>query len=133
MNMQLLSVAEFYSEKFTPGSAEALDKAVSYGLPFSLFGFAVVFAVLAVIMFVVIAFGKVFGASQDKSKVKKKVEKKVEKMPEPKVNETPTPVVSTPVFDNGSVVAAIMAAISAFRGANGQSGAFRVVSFKKRK
>ena len=48
MNMQLLSVAEFYSEKFTPGSAEALDKAVSYGLPFSLFGFAVVFGVLAV-------------------------------------------------------------------------------------
>jgi hypothetical protein len=30
MNMQLLSVAEFYSEKFAPASAEALDKAVIY-------------------------------------------------------------------------------------------------------
>ncbi len=132
MNLQLLSTAEdmiFYSEKFAPGSSEALGKAVSFGLPFSLFGFAVVFGVLAVLMLVVIAFGKVFGAAQDKPKEQpKKVEKKVE----PKVESAPV-VESTPVSDNGGIVAAIMAAITAFRGANGESGAFRVVSFKKRK
>ena len=54
MNMQLLNaVSEFYTQKFDPGSAEAVNKALSFGLPFSLFGFAVVFGVLAVIMFIV--------------------------------------------------------------------------------
>lgn len=125
MNMQFLSVAEFYSEKFAPASAEALDKAVSFGLPFSLFGFAVVFTVLAVIMLVVIVFGKVFGGQQDKPKLETK--------PEPKVEVQTAPVAVTPVSDNGSIVAAIMAAVSAFRASNGESGAFRVVSFKKRK
>ena len=129
MNMQFLSVAEFYSEKFAPVSAEAIDKAASFGLPFSLFGFAVVFSVLAVIMLVVIVFGKVFGVSQEKPKTEKKVEKKSE----PGVEVPSEPVTVAPVSDNGGIVAAIMAAISAFRGANGESGAFRVVSFKKRK
>lgn len=129
MNMQLLSVAEFYSEKFAPASAEAVNKAVSFGLPFSLFGFSVVFGVLLVIMLVVVAFGKVFGASQNKPKAEIK---KVETKPEPKVEQVP--VVSAPVSDNGGIVAAIMAAISAYRAANGESaGGFRVVSFKKRK
>ena len=130
MNMQLLSVLEFYSEKFAPGSAQAVDKAVSFGLPFSLFGFAVVFGVLAVIMLVVLAFGMIFGAKTPKAKAP---EKKVEKKPEPKVEAPASPVVSAPVTDNGGIVAAIMAAISAFRGANGETGGFRVVSFKKRK
>lgn len=129
MNLQLLAVDNFYVEKFAPGSAEALEKAVSFGLPFSLFGFAVVFGVLAVIMLVVLAFGKVFGAAQNQPKVEKKPQPKAE----PKVEAAPAPVTSAPVADNGGIVAAIMAAISAFRGANGESGAFRVVSFKKRK
>ena len=124
MNLQLLAVDNFYVEKFAPGSAEALEKAVSFGLPFSLYGFAVVFGVLAVIMLVVLAFGKVFGAAQNQPKVEKKPQPKAE----PKVEAAPAPVA-----DNGGIVAAIMAAISAFRGANGESGAFRVVSFKKRK
>ena len=129
MNMQLLSVAEFYSEKFAPVSGEALGKAASYGLPFSLFGFAVVFGVLAIIMLVVMAFGKILGEVQKKPEAKKP-EKKVE----PKAEAAPAPAVqAAPAVDNGSIVAAIMAAISAFRGANGESGAFRVVSFKKRK
>ena len=53
--------------------------------------------------------------------------------PEVKV-EAPAPVVeAAPVADNGGIVAAIMAAISAFRASNGEGGSFRVVSFKKRK
>lgn len=131
MNMQYLAtVSEFYTEKFAPGSAEALDKAASYGLPFSLFGFALVFAVLAIIMFVVIVFGKIFGVKQQKpAKEVKKVEK-AENKPEPKVEEAP---VATAVNDDGGIIAAIVAAVSAFRTANGTSGGFRVVSFKKRK
>ena len=129
MNMQLLSVAEFYSEKFDPASAEAVNKAVSYGLPFSLFGFAVVFGVLFVIMLIVVAFGKVFGAAQNKPKADTK---KVEVKAEPKVEQAQN--VAAPVIDNGGIVAAIMAAISAYRVANGESASgFRVVSFKKRK
>ena len=129
MNMQLLNaVSEFYTQKFDPGSAEAVNKALSFGLPFSLFGFAVVFGVLAVIMFIVKIFGKVFSAKEEKPKVKK-----VEMKPEVKV-EAPAPVVeAAPVADNGGIVAAIMAAISAFRASNGEGGSFRVVSFKKRK
>lgn len=131
MNMQFLSTVDpFYFEKFTPGSAEAVEKALSFGLPFSLFGFALVFGVLAVIMLIVIIFGKIFGVAQEKPKTEKKVEKK----PEVKTEPAPAPVVeAAPVSDNGGIVAAIMAAISAFRGANGETGGFRVVSFKKRK
>lgn len=133
MNLQLLNTAEelaFYSEEFAPGSSEAIDKAVSFGLPFSLYGFAVVFSVLAIIMLVVIVFGKIFGAKTQKPKAEPK---QSQNKPEPKV-EAPAPVVAAaPAVDNGKVVAAIMAAVSAFRGANGESGAFRVVSFKKRK
>ena len=132
MNLQLLSAAEdllFYSEKFAPGSSEALGKAFSFGLPFSLFGFAVVFGVLAIIMLVVIAFGKVFGTKQEKPKAEPK---QTEKKAEPKVESAPAAEIA-PVVDNGSIVAAIMAAISAFRNSNGESGGFRVVSFKKRK
>ena len=130
--MQFLSTVDpFYFEKFAPGSAEALEKAASFGLPFSLFGFAVVFGVLAIIMLIVMAFGKVFGTAQNKPKAEKV---KVEKKPEPKVEAAPAPAPVAPVSDNGGIVAAIMAAISAYRAANGESaGGFRVVSFKKRK
>ena len=136
MNMNLLSVVDpFYSQKFAPGSAEALEKAASYGLPFSLFGFALVFGVLAVIMLIVIIFGKVFGVKQEKPQVKeadngKKSEEAVEKAAPV---ETVAVASASPASDNGSLVAAIMAAISAFRSANGVTGGFRVVSFKKRK
>lgn len=131
MYLNMLSVAEnltFYSEKFTPGSSEAVNKVLTYGLPFSLFGFATVFCVLALLMFMVIIFGKVFGAAAPKKKERENTEKK----PEVKVESTPV-AAPAPVADNGSVVAAIMAAISAFRASNGEGGSFRVVSFKKRK
>lgn len=111
-------------------SKEAFEFAGSYGIPFSLYGFTLVFSVLAIIMVIVTVFGKIFGIKQDKPKVEKKPEKK----PEPKKEAAPAPVAAAPVSDNGGVVAAIMAAISAYRAANGESaGGFRVVSFKKRK
>ena len=124
---------EEYAEKTTPLSSEAIDKAVSYGVPFSLFGFATVFAVLAVIMFIVIIFGKIFGVSQPK-------QKPAEAKPEPKKQQNsmseetiPAPVAVAPAVDDKGIVAAIIAAISSFRSANGENGGFRVVSIKKRK
>lgn len=132
-NIQMLSTVDtsFYSGKLPTLSPEAVEKAVSYGLPFSLFGFATVFFVLIVIMLVVVIFGKVFGSAKNKPVSSKKQETTAKT--EAVVKET-KPVEAAPADDNGSVVAAIMAAISAFRVSNGQSaGGFRVVSFKKRK
>ncbi len=132
MYNQVLSTAAdltFYSEKFSPFSSEALSKAGSYGLPFSLFGFMVVFGVLALIMVVVFLFGKAFsGSSKSKAPVAKPV-KKEETKPAPVVESVP----SAPVSNDSDIVAAIVAAITAFRGSCGESGGFRVVSFKKRK
>lgn len=126
---------EFASTKHEFLSPEALDNAVSYGLPFTLFGFSVVFAILAIIMSIVIVFGKIFGVAQPKQKqVEKKQEPKkqqVEKQQNSGVEEAP--VAASPVADDKGIVAAIIAAISSFRSANGENGGFRVVSFKKRK
>lgn len=111
--------------------------ALSWGLSFSLFGFAMVFVVLAIIMFIVILFGKVFsGVGKSKatqSQQPKKVEKKVAPKPQPEAEPVPAVENVAVTSDNGGIVAAIMAAISAYRGANSESGGFRVVSFKKRK
>jgi len=128
----------FASQKHDTLSAEALSNAGSYGLPFSLFGFSIVFSVLAVIMLIVIAFGKIFGSAEIKQKPQQKpktVEKKQEKHKQNSMVESaPAPVaVAAPVSDETGIVAAIIAAITSFRGANGENGAFRVVSFKKRK
>ena len=120
---------ELATREYDAFSSEAFGFAASYGLPFSLYGFSVVFSVLAIIMVVVTIFGKIFGIKQEKPKVDKKPEKK----PEPKVEAAPAPVAAAPVSDNGGIVAAIMAAVSAYRSANGENGGFRVVSFKKRK
>ena len=132
-SVQLLNAASdltFYSEKFAPGSSEALGKAGSFGLPFSLFGFAVVFGVLALIMVIILIFGKVMGATQAKP-VKKTEEKPVEKKEE--LKEETVSVAPVVADDANGIVAAIIAAISSYRNASGEIGGFRVVSFKKRK
>ena len=134
-SVQLLNTASelaFYSEKFAPGSAEALNKAGSFGLPFSLFGFAVVFGVLALIMVVIIIFGKVFGVAQAKPE-KKTEAKPVVKKEEPKEEIVPTAAPAAVADDTNGIVAAIIAAISSYRNASGEIGGLGVVSFKKRK
>lgn len=135
-SVQLLNTAAdmaFYTEKFAPGSGEALGKAVSFGLPFSLFGFAVVFGVLALLMVIIIAFGKIFGAAEAKASskpaVKEEPKKQEAKAEQPAVVEA----APAPVASGNDIVAAIIAAITSFRAANGEAGGFRVVSFKKRK
>ena len=134
-SIQLLNTASdltFYSEKFAPGSSEALEKAATFGLPFSLFGFATVFFVLAIIMTVIFTFGKVFGEKAPKAEKKTEAKQDV-KISEPeKVVEVPVQTVS-PASDDKGIIAAIIAAITSYRNASGEVGTFRVVSFKKRK
>lgn len=58
-------------------------------------------------------------------------EPKAELQPAKAENEAPESVAKDPASDDGAVVAAIIAAISAMRAENGTTGGFRVVSFRK--
>lgn len=130
MNIQMLdAVKDFYTQSLPAGSKEALSKAASFGLPFSLYGFAVVFSVLVLIMFIVILFGKIFGVAQNKSENKSSATSASAPAQNVKMSVNDAAVCE----DKGGIVAAIIAAITALRNANGEKGGFRVVSFKKRK
>ncbi len=108
-----------------------VGEAFSWGMSFSIFGFATVFAVLAIIMFVVIIFGKIFSRSNKSDNNGKKTEQPKQQVV---VKEEPAAPAAVEVNNDGGIIAAIVAAISAFRSANGEGkGGFRVVSFKKRK
>lgn len=63
-------------------------------------------------------------------KPKKTAKKVVEEAPAPVAEQTPAPK-TFGVPDESEVVAAIVAAISAMREEQGQTGGFRVVSFKR--
>lgn len=85
-------------------------------------GYLLVFVVLALIWFILAIFGKAF-------EKKEKPEKEEAPAPAP----TPAPVApapAAPVADDTAVVAAIVAAISAYTGK--PAGGFRVVSFRKK-
>ena len=110
--------------------------ALAYGLPLSLFGFAVVFGVLILIWGILSLF-KVFFYTIPNAKKnpapKVKPEPKKEVKAEVKAEAPVAPAVQTSSND-GEIVAAIIAAIEAYRSANGAAapGGFRGVSFKKR-
>ena len=110
--------------------------ALEYGLPMSLFGFAIVFGVLILIWGILARF-KVFFYTIPNAKKnpapKVKPEPKKEVKAEVKAEAPVAPAVQASSND-GEIVAAIMAAIEAYRSANGAAapGGFRVVSFKKR-
>ena len=110
--------------------------ALAYGLPLSLFGFAVVFGVL-ILIWGILALFKVFFYTIPNAKKnpapKVKHEPKKEVKAEPKA-EAPVAPVAQASSNDGEIVAAIIAAIESYRAANGSTapGGFRVVSFKKR-
>lgn len=111
---------------------ESVGDAFAYGIPLSLFGFATVFAVLALIWGILSIFKVVFYTIPNARKNPKKandVKKTETKVAQPVVTETAS-VQST---QDDSIVAAIIAAIEAYRSeTTGKTGGFRVVSFKKR-
>ena len=91
-------------------------------------GMVMIFAVLASIMAVLMIMERVFACkAEGKAKA-------AEPKPAPKAPEAPAPVVET-VEDDGAVIAAITAAISAMlaaeSGDSAYQGGFRVVSFKR--
>ena len=127
MNLQNMAL-EVVSNDFV---FENVGDALAYGLPKALFGFAVVFTVLALIWGFLSLF-KVFFYTIPNSK-KQDTEKKSDAAPEP-VPESMQVAAKTSLAQDNSVIAAIIAAITAFRTQNGEgNGTFRVVSFKKRK
>lgn len=111
------------SERLTT-SMELSDR-IGYALQRTLIGLIIVFGVLAVIWLVLSLFKVIF--------YKDPAKKTEEKKPEPKVTAAPAPapVTPQPVKDDGAVIAAIVAAISAMRNEEGITDGFRVVSFKR--
>ena len=108
---------------------ESLSEAFAYGLPTSLFGIAVVFGVLALI-WGILSVMKIFLYNIPMARKNKAKEDATEKKSQPElVNLAPV----TATSGDNAIVAAIIAAICAFRGMTGENGSFRVVSFKKRK
>ncbi len=118
---QMLDSAVNVHEKFS-----SAGDALSYGLPMSLFGFAMVFFVLMVLWGILTLLKVFFYTIPNSKKNAKKEEKKV-------VEHVPVPV-QTQTNNDGEIIAAIIAAIEAYRTQTGHSapGNFRVVSFKKR-
>lgn len=108
---------------------ENISDALAYGLPTSLFGIAVVFGILALI-WGILSVMKVFLYNIPNAKANKNKKESDEKKSQPEIVDA-TPVTAT--SGDNAIVAAIIAAITAFRGMTGEKGSFRVVSFKKRK
>ncbi len=113
---------------------DSIGEALGYGLPLSLFGFCVVFFVLALLWGILSLFKLFFytipqdkknsgGASGSVNSAN------IQKMTLSDGGEA----VLDASFADGEIIAAITAAIEAFRSQSGSVGGFRVVSFKKRK
>lgn len=111
-----------------------VGEALGYGLPLSLFGFCVVFFVLALLWGILTLFKLFFYTIPNNKKnsgssapVNNSSVQKIE------MNGGAAAAVLEPSLADNEIIAAITAAIEAFRSQSGSVGGFRVVSFKKRK
>ena len=111
-----------------------VGEALGYGLPLSLFGFCVVFFVLALLWGILTLFKLFFYTIPNNKKnsgssapVNNSSVQKIE------MNGGAAAAVLEPSLADNEIIAAITAAIEAFRFQSGSVGGFRVVSFKKRK
>ena len=127
MNGILLQAAEFItkmvdgeivSEQLT--TTMELSDRIGYALQRTLIGLLIVFGVLAIIWLVLSLFKVVFYKDPNK-----KSEEKAAPVAEP------APATVAARSDDGAVVAAIIAAITAMRNEEGNTSSFRVVSFKR--
>ena len=114
------------------GFAENWSLFVGTGLPTLLIGMLVVFAILGII-FVVL---QIMRATFKKNAIKAKKARKAEEAKDtPKMEAAPAeeiaPETPAAAADDGAIIAAIIAAISAHTGKAPEG--FRVVSFKKRR
>ena len=112
-----------------------IGEALGYGLPLSLFGFDVVFFVLALLWGILTLF-KLFFYTIPNNKKKDASSDSVKNSSVQKMEMTSSGVaaaVAQSTLADSEIIAAITAAIEAFRSQSGSVGGFRVVSFKKRK
>lgn len=124
---QLLSAATTQAEHFV---GNTFGDRAAYALSHTGVGMLIIFAVLAVIWAVLAVFKVIFAGKTDK---KEKAAELPEKKPEV-VPPAATPIVQAPVPASSSdeeIVAAITAAITLMREAEGTTGTFRVVSFRR--
>ena len=106
-----------------------IGERVAEGFEILILGMLMVFAVLAILWGVLAIFKVVFYDIPNKKK--EKAEKAASQVTEPE-NREPAPATVAPSEDNGAIVAAITAALTAYFAESGEySGGFRVVSFRK--
>ena len=124
---QLLSAATTQAEHFV---GNTFGERASYALSHTGVGMLIIFAVLAVIWAVLAVFKVIFAGKTDKKeKAAEPPEKKSEVVPP-----AATPIAQAPVSASSpdeEIVAAITAAITLMREAEGTTGTFRVVSFRR--
>ena len=114
-----------------PESASRFDLFLGTGLPTLLIGMLVVFAILGIIFIALTVMRAIFKRNAIKAKQARKAEI-AEVKTETKAEAASAPAEETaPAADDTAVIAAIIAAISAYTGKAPEG--FRVVSFKKRK
>ncbi len=118
--MSLFNFSDEVASKLT--LSEKLESILTTGVG----GYLLVFVVLALIWFILAIFGKFFDR-KPKEKAVEETETTPVSVPEP------APVAPAPIAqdqDDAAIVAAIVAAISAYSGKS--AGGFRVVSFRKK-
>ena len=96
----------------------------------SLLGMGAIFAVLALMWLVIEISHRMIVGPGPKKEPAPKTEKKPEK-PAKRAKKNVPAAPAAPVADNGALIAAITAAISAAMAEDGYTGGFRVVSFKR--
>ncbi len=116
--------------------ALALDaKTVEYIWQVPLLGMAMVFAVLGILWAVLSVFKLVFSGKTPKAKSSDKPQKAADAGAAPAIDDATLAIVLgaaiTAYQNDDQTVAAITAAVAAYRAENGESSDFRVVSFKR--
>ena len=96
----------------------------------TLLGMVAIFAVLALLWLVIEILHRAL-TGQTATKVQEKKEPKPQRVTPQKPAPVVTPAPAAPVTDDGALIAAITAAITAARAEDGYTGGFRVVSFKR--
>ena len=122
---QLLSAAVTQGEHFV---GNTLGERTTYALSHTAVGMLIVFGVLGVIWAILAVFKIVFGGKTEKKESAPAPENKA--APAPAHAAAPAPVAATASSDE-EIVAAITAAITLMREAEGSTGTFRVVSFRR--
>lgn len=124
---QLLSAAVTQGEHFV---GNTLGERTTYALSHTAVGMLIVFGVLGVIWAILAVFKIVFGGKTEKKESAPAPAKKAAPAATPAPAAAPAPVVATASSDE-EIVAAITAAITLMREAEGSTGTFRVVSFRR--